>query len=304
MARNLLLFGVAMNVLVALVLFWTHSTDSHKLEMNSKPNLAISLSPEKTRLDAPIDAATPSKHATSEEIEENRHSDVSDEEKQAIHAPKKLDPDLIREETIPLVSRKQVLEYPMDLKKSCTPQAPRDFTQRPILVREGRAPLTPKRVDHCDVPCFHTGDASLDPLVDVFLDAQFNGIHFPGLQCPDQRKALLSQESPRYYSYYDIPHSDPEVLMMTVALKSNVTVGYYSWIDWGIMTKNSKVPDANAHAAAFISNCNSIGYDRMGLIQELTKHGVKVDSYGRCMHNKDEIDQSGKVVSFYALFLH
>jgi len=40
------------------------------------------------------------------------------------------------------------------------------------------------------------------------------------------------------------------------------------------------------------------------LIQELTKHGVKVDSYGRCMHNKDEIDQSGKVVSFYALFLH
>lgn len=178
---------------------------------------------------------------------------------------------------------------------------PRNYMQFPVLVQaqglvKGHSPTR----ETCDLPCFSTANydvgARFDAIINFDLSHQFTGT----TSCNHQRKAFLSMESPDIYPRNRIPSQNFNQgdLLMTVELRSNVTAGYYSWVEYAIMDppdlKAKEIPGDYGHAAAFISNCGIVTSNRTKLLEELVQHGIKLDSYGRCMNNKRE-PQGGKV---------
>lgn len=79
---------------------------------------------------------------------------------------------------------------------------------------------------------------------------------------------------------------------MTVELKSDVTVGYYSWVDYKMMAP-VQPKTAESLAATFISNCGGLS-GRGEVLEQLMRYGVTSDNFGRCHHNKEE-PPTGKV---------
>jgi hypothetical protein len=170
----------------------------------------------------------------------------------------------------------------------CWEDGPRDFTKHPVFVLASyvSAP-SPEKVDTCDVPCFYSKNPGVPEAqyADGFINfAMIGGMH-SSLQCPYAKAAEASMESPHIYPSYAL---DPNrnYIAMTVELKSDVTVGYYSWVDYKLMDP-VKPKTAEALAATFISNCGGLS-GRGEVLQELMRHGVTSDNFGSCHHNKEE----------------
>lgn len=70
---------------------------------------------------------------------------------------------------------------------------------------------------------------------------------------------------------------------MTTSLSSDVPVGYFSWVEYDIMSP-VQTKREDSLAAAFISNCGNHNF-RLRALQGLISEGVTVHSYGACLHN-------------------
>eukprot|EP01084_Bolivina_argentea_P281592 481818_1 len=87
-------------------------------------------------------------------------------------------------------------------------------------------------------------------------------------------------------------HENNNHITGNTKLNSLIPVPYFSWHDFQFMLPITP-KTANALAAAFISNCGFRKRNQM--VKNLQKYGVKVHSYGRCEHNKDEVmNEQGK----------
>eukprot|EP00475_Leptophrys_vorax_P038812 TRINITY_DN6922_c0_g1_i1.p1 TRINITY_DN6922_c0_g1~~TRINITY_DN6922_c0_g1_i1.p1 ORF type:complete len:581 (+),score=129.10 TRINITY_DN6922_c0_g1_i1:250-1743(+) len=181
----------------------------------------------------------------------------------------------------------------------CWQDGPRNFLEYPVLV------IAPALVNGwgteiCDIPCFSTNEQSGTTAVrgDSFIKFDLGGHISVTPPCRHQRKAHLSMESAKYYPANYIPGdaATRHDLHMTVQLMSNVTVGYYSWIEYDIMSPvNFQQKEKNeALGAAFISNCGGDS-GRLSVLQGLMENGVKIDSYGACLRNKNEGGRGSKV---------
>jgi glycoprotein 3-alpha-L-fucosyltransferase len=176
---------------------------------------------------------------------------------------------------------------------------PRNFLTDPVLLI---APglVNDRNADDCDVPCFHTNQQDANEVLrsDAMLGWDLGGSLNAEPRCPYQRKAHLSMESADYYSSNIIPDDakDRHNLMMTTELRSNVTVGYYSWVDYGIMDPldYERKTKSKAVGAAFISNCGDKS-GRLDVLKGLIRNGVPIDSMGRCENNAREPAGRGKV---------
>jgi hypothetical protein len=176
---------------------------------------------------------------------------------------------------------------------------PRNYFTDPVLVLaaglvDGYGP------EDCDVPCFHTShqDSYSSLRSDSFIKMDLGAGLNVEPSCPYQRKAHLSMESAAYYSSNAIPSDakDRRDLMMTTELRTNVTAGYYSWVDYGIMepVDFQRKAKTKSLGAAFISNCGDKS-GRLEVLKGLIENGVSIDSMGRCENNAQEPPGRGKV---------
>lgn len=177
----------------------------------------------------------------------------------------------------------------------CWDNSPRDFTKHPIFILASYVSggSIPQKVDTCDVPCFYSRQAgsAVSPFADGYIDFAMIGGMREALQCPYAKAAEASMESPHIYPSYKL-NPDRDYIAMTVELKSDVTVGYYSWVDYKLMDP-VRPKTAEALAATFISNCGGLS-GRGEVLEELMRHGVTSDNFGHCHRNKEE-PPGGKV---------
>ena len=83
----------------------------------------------------------------------------------------------------------------------------------------------------------------------------------------------------------NVPDSSPFAVTGNTRLISAVPVPYFSYHDFGVLEPRSPKTEKSL-AAAYISNCSF--KKRNEMVLKLQQHGVAVDSYGSCVHNKDE----------------
>lgn len=138
---------------------------------------------------------------------------------------------------------------------------------------------------NCPVPCIYTNDlkkynesSALIFHIPTFLD-------FPKDKLPHHKWVAFSMESEQYY-----PALQDEKFMskfdwkMTYRLDSDFVAGYWSSNETLYLlpphNKTSSVP-----VVYVASNCRPLNR-RDDYVEELMKH-IAVDSYGRCLHNKD-----------------
>ncbi|KAJ3673686.1 hypothetical protein LUZ60_005678 [Juncus effusus] len=148
----------------------------------------------------------------------------------------------------------------------------RDFITDPVLVSGSEQ----QEWSECSVGCrFGIG-------VDGIADATFNAHRDPRVE-----RILRSMESSEYYieNRIDVARGRGYNIIMTTSLSSDIPVGYFSWTEYDFMAplkpKNEKIL-----AAAFISNCNGNNF-RLKALEMLEESGVKIDSYGSCLRNRD-----------------
>jgi hypothetical protein len=181
----------------------------------------------------------------------------------------------------------------------CWKGKPRNFLEYPVLVI-APALVSGWGTEICDIPCFSTNEQShmTELRGDSFIKFDLGGGISLNPPCGYQRKAHLSMESAKYYGANYIPAdaATRHDLHMTVQLKSNVTVGYYSWIEYDIMAPLDfeRKKKTEALGSAFISNCGGDS-GRLSVLQGLMDNGVKIDSYGACLKNKNEGGRGDKV---------
>ena len=161
--------------------------------------------------------------------------------------------------------------------KGCwtTDRGKRDFTTRPVVIEESGSGSPHPPPLQCDIPCIHTGNADNDR-ADVFIGWE----SAPGVSkpCSYQRTASATMEN---YSSRGIGGD----WRMTTSLKCEVPIPYLSWFDFEIY-KPARAKTQTTLATAFISNCGAP--ERKTVLSDLQQYGVTVDSFGGCMHNKDE----------------
>jgi hypothetical protein len=182
----------------------------------------------------------------------------------------------------------------------CLSEFPRNYLEVPILIV---APTLLSKLgpEACDVPCFSTPEVSprMDIRGDAFIssDLEIGGDVKFTAPCAHQRTVSLSMEPVYKRKQNEIPKNAAmrRDLLMTVQLKSNVTAGYYSWPEYDIMAPvdYERKKQTEAHGAAYISNCQGPS-GRLKVLQELMNNGVKIDSFGKCMKNKELADGSRK----------
>ncbi|GJY46523.1 glycoprotein 3-alpha-L-fucosyltransferase A-like protein [Tanacetum coccineum] len=78
---------------------------------------------------------------------------------------------------------------------------------------------------------------------------------------------------------------------MTTCLSSNVSVGYFSWVEYDIMAPVQPKTEKTL-AAAFISNCVASNF-RLQALNGLEKVNIKIDSYGglSCAWSRDILSE-------------
>jgi glycoprotein 3-alpha-L-fucosyltransferase len=147
----------------------------------------------------------------------------------------------------------------------------RNFSADPILVR---AP--PQEFPSCAVGCIFslTSTRKHDAMFGISHDHDVAGV-------------LRSMESSEYYAENNLVISRRMGfnITMTTSLSSTVPVGYFSWAEYDIMAPLEQ-KNETALAAAFISNCAARNF-RLKALRAVEKAGVKVDSFGSCLHNRD-----------------
>ncbi|KYQ93109.1 glycosyltransferase [Tieghemostelium lacteum] len=140
----------------------------------------------------------------------------------------------------------------------------RDYNESPVhVVVENRQ--SPAELENCDIPCRASDSKYIDASV------------YSRDECTKSIYTTLENVPP--HMKFDI--------VSTTSMKSDVPIGYYSWREYPYYRKpKDKVYDDNQGlVAAFISNCGP--HKRLDWIERLQKAGVRVDSYGKCLHNKD-----------------
>jgi hypothetical protein len=135
----------------------------------------------------------------------------------------------------------------------------RDYEEQPITV-EGRFQ---GRFEPCDIPCVGGGPGNADASTSR------------GGGCSKSIFFTMENQAPAPGSYDIVANTD---------LNSDVPLPYFNWVEYNF--KNPIKPKtATAHVAAFISNCGP--QKRLNWMQSMMKAGVKIDSYGNCMRNKE-----------------
>jgi len=119
--------------------------------------------------------------------------------------------------------------------------------------------------------------------MDAFVEFIPFGSAMSALECPHQKKVLLSMESAAFYHRMISGVSDYDIYGST-CLETDVPVPYFSWDEYDFLAPLEQ-KTAKAMAAAFISNCGDSS-GRLGIMQDLMKYGVTIDSYGSCLNNK------------------
>eukprot|EP00968_Pinguiococcus_pyrenoidosus_P004141 scaffold273_cov242-Pinguiococcus_pyrenoidosus.AAC.19 len=173
------------------------------------------------------------------------------------------------------------------IPEGCWDDGPRNFQDVPVTISASNAKqshfaMDPTTVD-CDVPCFQgkeSGFADVSRSVHLISSQRAQAA-----QCKHHWNAKGSMESPAIYAGFQLSNIPRGDIAMTVELRSNVPLGYYSWIDYPNLMRPIPPKPAEALAAAFISNCNDKS-GRLAYLQELMDAGVKIDSFGRCKNNK------------------
>eukprot|EP00048_Salpingoeca_helianthica_P013581 m.203599 g.203599 ORF g.203599 m.203599 type:complete len:535 (-) comp15520_c3_seq1:27-1631(-) len=177
---------------------------------------------------------------------------------------------------------REVFDYPAS--KRCTEHPNRDFHKHPILVLDSGFPMGKEFHSlKCDVPCLYSSDfARYAHTADVSKI-----FSVPQLKCPHQHAVLFTMENVEISTM-----SFERTYIMNVSLRSHVPVPYYSWSDFPLLAPPAEKPThikKLALATAFVSNCVP---ERRELIQSLIDEGVGVDSFGPCVHTKNEVDVS------------
>eukprot|EP01018_Ginkgo_biloba_P008936 Gb_12453 [translate_table: standard] len=151
----------------------------------------------------------------------------------------------------------------------------RDFLVDPIVVSSAEE----DDWSTCDVGCFFRNGFSLERKADAAL-----GLHDDS----GTISVLQSMESSQYFpeNNIDVAKGRGYQVRMTTSLSSDVPVGYFSWAEYDIMASPQPKTE-KALAAAFISNCGGHNF-RLQALEQLQRHSVAIDSYGACLHNRDD----------------
>jgi alpha-1,3-fucosyltransferase 10 len=146
----------------------------------------------------------------------------------------------------------------------------------------------------CPIFCNYTMDKSLLPEVDAVLFHVPTYNSLPPQKYGSQKYVMFSMESEEYYTILKNPDLMRNFdLTMTYKLTSDVPAVYFSSNETRYLTPPQNKTD-EAPVVFIASNCGPLN-NRNDYVTELMKH-IKVDSYGKCMHNKDfpEGDHGGK----------
>lgn len=192
-----------------------------------------------------------------------------------------------------------------------------DDTRRLKLIRESPAEKLilaytewwgewPLDFSHCKHPCRLSMDKSLTSAADMML---FELKHISNVNIPQvasrQYKVFIVMESAAF---------DFNRLISEWNGQFNITVTYRrgSTIKHSIYSEDVRQRETSLSSTdysagktkdmiAYVSNCVSIGYDRIGLMKELSNYGLNLDLYGKCgkPDNQDNKDSSYK---FYLSF--
>ena len=195
---------------------------------------------------------------------------------------------------VPIPVKQELPTTPVDNSK-CWIGGARDFHKRPVRVLSNmRSPNDGVQEKRCDTPCiWEHGSTPNMQSMDGFVNNMFGAKIASTQSCGYQKIMTHSQESAAIYPRYKLDrYTDDSHLFMTTELKSNVTIGYYSWVEWKIMNAPQDKTE-EALTATFISNCNDKS-GRLTLLKQLEQYGVKIDHFGKCLHNKKE-PPGGKV---------
>lgn len=123
-----------------------------------------------------------------------------------------------------------------------------------------------------------------------------------------QKLVLMSMETPYYNNgryMAMITKRDYFDYIFDYHLDSDVPLLYtYSFFNFSTLPLplEEKGQDGRGLAVAFISNCDAVN-DRLDILKDLMKY-IKVDSYGKCVHNKeiyeeDKLDFSKERIDLY-----
>ncbi|GAB5370514.1 hypothetical protein AAMO2058_001499700 [Amorphochlora amoebiformis] len=139
----------------------------------------------------------------------------------------------------------------------------RDFRKDPVELQDRVASgVKGKHTQECDIKCTYTNRAARDS----------SG------SCTRTSSSSMENVNVRTGGEFD--------LYGNTRLTSVVPVPYSDWFAFGFNEPLEWPKTADALAAAYISNC---GFPKRNkAVEDLPKYGVKVFSYGNCVHNRDE----------------
>ena len=166
-------------------------------------------------------------------------------------------------------------------KNSCVHKPGRNYAKNPVNVL-GNNPST-EITSKCDVPCVYNMHEF--PYADASLGMSGG--------CGHVSRVTFSMESVVNYPNlkYETIHNGGYSIAATYELDSDVPLPYFSWAEYNFR-KEPLPKTAKSMVAMFISNCGASN-GRLEYIRELMSYGITVDSFGRCMHNKDTITNGG-----------
>ncbi|EPZ31356.1 Glycosyl transferase, family 10 domain-containing protein [Rozella allomycis CSF55] len=160
-----------------------------------------------------------------------------------------------------------------------------DFKLRNFQLNPIRIKGYPTDKNHCSFIC-------------EFGDFENSDAHLESMPTgnPESLSIRMTMESVTNYPHYgkQLANAQGIDILMNTHLDSQVPVPYFSWAEYDFMKPavDKKLP---VMASAFISNCGASSF-RLKAMEELSKNGISIDSFGRCMHSKDakSIDSFGR----------
>lgn len=154
----------------------------------------------------------------------------------------------------------------------------RDYTQKPIWIQD---PSWTRSMPGCAVGCNYASKPKQS-----YTDAIVT--NNPASTSNKGYSVLRNMESVTNYPQIDVHKARARGydIVMNTHLNSDVPVGYFSWVEYGIMEPPQHKTE-KAAAAAFISNCGAKS-PRLKVLEYFIQHGVPIDSFGKCAHNKEE----------------